>query len=477
MSRTASNHPPAAAPGVPAPHRASPRRTVRATVALAAAALLSAAVAGCSGGGGNGGSDTLTVTYQQFGDSKVQANFLKSVKTEFEKAHKGITVDLQPISASEDDYYTKLQLQMRSPQTSPDLVYEDTFLINSDIEAGYLRPLDDHLKSWADWDQFQPAAKKAAQALDGKTYGVPDGTDTRALWYNKKLFAKAGLPTDWQPKTWDDVLAAARAIKSKVPGVTPMNVYAGTGVGEAATMQGFEMLLYGTGDTLYDPDTKKWVVGSQGFTDALTFLKTLQDEGLSPSAKDQLAPTWSNTIPQQALPKGKVAIALDGSWVSLNWQKGGAAEWPEWSSTMGTTAMPTQDGSGNGKVSLSGGWTWAIPKNSDNASAAWDLIEMLGDKKHQLEWATKNVQIPVRKDVAADPSYAKANPTNEFFASLVPITDYRPAYSVYPRISQEIQAATESIVTGNASPEEAAKQYDEQVKGIAGDDVTSASGS
>ncbi|NUS51036.1 MAG: extracellular solute-binding protein [Nocardioidaceae bacterium] len=444
-------------------------------MATAAVAVLAVSVAGCGGEAGNGGSDTLTVTYQQFGDSHVQANFLKGVKKEFEKSHKGITVDLQPISASEDDYYTKLQLQMRSPKTSPDLVYEDTFLINSDIEAGYLRPLDDHLKTWSDWSQFQPAAKKAAQALDGKTYGVPDGTDTRGLWYNKKLFAQAGLPTDWQPKTWDEVLDAARAIKAKVPGVTPMNVYAGTGVGEAATMQGFEMLLYGTGDSLYDADNQKWIVGSKGFTDALNFIKTLQDEGLSPSAKDQLKPTWSNTVPQEELPMGKLAIALDGSWVSNNWLDSGAAPWPEWSKTMGTTAMPTQDGGGNGKVSLSGGWTWAIPKNSDNDSAAWDLIKLLGDKQHQLEWATKNVQIPVRKDVADDPAYAEANPTNEFFASLVPITDYRPAYSVYPRISQEIQAATESVVTGSSSPEDAAKEYDEQVKGIAGDDVTGAS--
>jgi len=453
------------------------RRRLRATLALSTAALLATSLAACGSDSGNGGSDTLTVTYQQFGDSKVQANFLKEVKKEFEASHKDITVDLQPISASEDDYYTKLQLQMRSAKTSPDLVYEDTFLINSDIEAGYLRALDDNLEKWDDWDQFEPSAKKAAQALDGKTYGVPDGTDTRGLWYNKKIFAKAGLPTDWQPKTWDDLLTAARAIKSKVPGVTPMNVYVGTGVGEAATMQGFEMLLYGTGDTLYDTDAKKWVVGSKGFVDALTFVKTLKDEKLMPEAKDALEPTWSNTVPQKQLPEEKLAIALDGSWVSLNWQESGATPWKDWTSTMGTTAMPTQNGDGEGKVSLSGGWTWAIPKNSDNPEAAWDLIELLGDKDHQLEWAIKQVQIPVRKDVAADPTYAKANPSNEFFASLVPITTYRPAYSVYPRISKEIQAATESIVTDSASPEEAAKKYDEQVKGIAGDDVASASGS
>jgi len=452
------------------------RRALRGGLALAAVGALSLTLAGC-GGGSNGGSHTLTVTYQQYGDSHVQADFLKGIKKEFEKTHKNITVDLQPISASEDDYYTKLELEMRSAQTSPDLAYEDTFLINSDIKAGYLRPLDADLKNWADWAEFQPTAKKAAEGLDGKTYGVPDGTDTRGLWYNKSLFAKAGLPTDWHPQSWNDILTAARTIKQKLPGVTPINIYAGTGVGEAASMQGFEMLLYGTGDTLYDSASKKWVVGSKGFTDALTFLKTLVDEGLTPPPSKMLTPTWGNTVQQQELPQQKLAIDLDGSWVSLNWQSGGATPWPQWSSTMGTTPMPTENGAAPGKVSLSGGWTWAIPAKSDNPSAAWDLIKLLGSKQNELKWDINDVQIPVRKDVAADPSYSQANPSNQFFASLVPITQYRPAYAVYPQISQQIQAAMEAVVTGSASPAQAAAQYDQQVKQVAGKDVITAAGS
>lgn len=474
MSAKPSSHADSARPTTREPRRTRPRRRLTGGLALATAAVMSLALAGC--GGGNGGSNTLTVTYEQFGGSHVQRNFLEGVKKEFEKTHKGINVDLQPISASEDDYYTKLQLEMRSSQTSPDVVYEDTFLINSDINAGYLRPLDQHLKTWADWSQFQPTAQKAAQALNGKTYGIPDGTDTRALWYNKSLFAKAGLPTNWHPKSWNDILTAARTIKQKDPGVTPINVYAGTGVGEAASMQGFEMLLYGTGDSLYNSSSNKWVVGSKGFQDSLTFMKTLTDEGLTPSPKQMLAPTWSNSVAQQELPKQKLAIDLDGSWVSLNWQKGGASPWPQWTSTMAETPMPQENG-GSTPVSLSGGWTWAIPNNSDNPSAAWDLVKLLGSKQNELKWDINNVQIPVRKDVAADPSYAKANPSNNFFASLVPITKYRPAYAVYPQVSQQIQAATESVVTGSSSPTAAASQYDQQVKGIAGSHVTTASGS
>ena len=94
----------------------------------------------------------------------------------------------------------------------------------------------------------------------------------RAIWYNKTLFSSAGLPEPWQPKTWQDLLTAAQAVKDKLPDVIPINVYAGTGVGEAASMQGFEMLLYGTaGGTLYDTESQKWVVGSQNFNDALGF--------------------------------------------------------------------------------------------------------------------------------------------------------------------------------------------------------------
>ena len=151
------------------------------------------AAAGLAACGKSGGSTTpgasassggeitgeVKVTFQQFGNSKIQANFLNEWSKKFTAAHSGATVKLQPIVASENDYYTKLQLSMRSPRTAPDMCYEDTFLINSDISAGYLTPLDDRINGWPDWSQFKEAAKGAAKALDGKTYGIPDGTDVR----------------------------------------------------------------------------------------------------------------------------------------------------------------------------------------------------------------------------------------------------------------------------------------------------------
>src|SRR5262245_43251992 len=188
---------------------------MRHTLAIAAlAALTVTAAAACSSSGGSGSSSakTITVAYQKFGAFVQLDDQLKKVKTEYEQAHKGYTVKLVPIEASENDYYTKLSLMNRAPSTAPDVMYEDTFLVNTDIQAGFLASIDDYLSSWSDWSQFTDASKTAAKALDGKTYGVPMGTDTRALWYNKDLFTKAGLTVPWQPKSWDDILSAARTI-------------------------------------------------------------------------------------------------------------------------------------------------------------------------------------------------------------------------------------------------------------------------
>ena len=448
------------------------RHIIRARVLALALALAMVATACGGSGGGSGSGNTIKVAYQQFGEGKVMANFLAGVKKSFEKANPGKKVQLLPIVASENDYYTKLALMLRSDRTTPDIVYEDTFLINADIKAGYLKPLDSYLKSWPEWGQFVETAKGAAKASDGKTYGVPDGTDTRALWYNKNVFAKAGLPADWQPKTWDDVLAAARQIKSKVPDVVPLNVYASKAAGEASSMQGFEMLLYGTPNQLYDAKSSKWVVGSKGFLDALEFIKSVFSEKLGPDAQDATDANLGNTVSQQWLPQDKLGIALDGSWLTNNWLPTGAKPWPEWSKVLGQAAMPTQDGQAPGKVSLSGGWTWAISARSKNPDLAWKFIKALQTQQNAATFAVNNSQIAVREDVSKSASYQKANSQTPVFTDVVSVTQYRPAYPEYPKISNQIQVAMESVMTGQQSPEDAQKAYDDAVKGIVGDDKT-----
>ncbi|GLF94736.1 ABC transporter substrate-binding protein [Streptomyces yaizuensis] len=454
-------------------HPVPPLRPVlAATLAVIAAATTLTAC----GDGSGGDSDTVKVVYNRSTDNTIRFKdeHLQSVKAQFEKAHPGKKVRLIPVQAPDNDYATKAQQMMRSAKTAPDLVYEDTFRINSDIKAGYLRPLDDDLKGWKEWGRFLPSAKAAARAEDGRTYGIPDGTDTRGLWFNKAVFAKAGLPADWRPRTWEEVLDAARAIKREVPGVIPLNVYTGKAPGEAAVMQGFEMLLYGTGrDPLYDPAAKKWVSERQGFRDALEFVRTVYAEKLGPDVSDALDPNVNTRVATEWLPEGKLAIALDGSWMGQNWINKGPREWPRWGEELGRTAMPTQHGEAPGKVSLSGGWAWSVPAKAKNPDLAFEFIKILQTRANATLWCVVAAQIAVRDNVAADRSYLTSMPGVAFFTSLVEYTHYRPALPVYPQVSSAIGEAMEQVTTGDASAEKAARAYDEELRAITDGAVTS----
>ena len=134
--------------------------------------------------------------------------------------------------------------------------------------------------------------------------------------------------------------------------------------------------------------------------------------------------------------------------------------------------MPTQNGDDPGSISMSGGWTLSMGAKSKAKDEAFKFITYALNKDNSLDFAIKLSQIPVRKDVAADPAYAKANPTSEFFSSLVAVTKFRPATPDYSKISNGIQVAMESVMTGQQSPAEAAKAYDDTVVGIVGKDKT-----
>jgi multiple sugar transport system substrate-binding protein len=437
-------------------------------LSIAAAGLAAASLAACGSGGGSGGSKTVTVAYEDYGGFHAVGDLMRKAIPTFKKEHPGWNVQLDPINAPENDYYTKLDLMNRSASTQPDVLYEDTFLINSDVKAGFLAPLNSYLKTWADWKYFYPASKTAAQAINGDIYGVPMSTDTRGLWYNKQLFQRAGLPVPWNPKNWNDVLAAARTIKKKLPGVMPIEVYSGTPAGEATTMQGFEMLLYGTGETLYNHATNKWVPPSAGFTSALNFIKTVYSSGLGPSPQQELNPNVGTEVAEQWLPQGKLAIDLDGNWLPGTWIPGGPAPWAKWSTVMDWTAMPTENGQGSDVTSMSGGWTLSVGADSAHKSMAWDLISIALNTQNATYYTKASGDLAVRTDVASQPSYTSQTPGISFWTSLVKYTNYRPAYPVYPNVSNDIQTATEEVMTGQQSPSQAAAIYGQALKQAVG---------
>lgn len=441
--------------------------------ALVVAVSLCLSACGGSSSSAGGGGDSIKVIYQktdQFTQFDAQ---VKKAKKIFEKEHPGKKVDLQPISAQESDYKTKLSLAQRSPATAPDVLYQDSDSLQADADAGYLYNIKPFVDKWEDWNKnYIETAKKIGTGRDG-VYGVPADTDTRVIWYNKHVFEKAGIPIPWQPHTWQDLLVTAATIKAKVPGVVPMNMFAGTAIGEGTSMQSFYQLLYGTkqgNKALMDIKTGKWTIGSQGFKDSLNFLKTIYDKGYAPTPAQAQDVNIGGTISMDWLPNDKIGFTLDGSWLPSTWIKGGSKEWPDYEKTLGAALFPSKTGAEPQYVTSSGGWTLAVGGKSRNPELAFEFIKLLGNREFSLEKDIKEAKIAVRSDVAKDPKYLATNAFTEITTKALTYTHVRPSVSEYPKVSAEIQKATEQVVTGAMSVDEAAKAYDQGVTGIVGQD-------
>ncbi len=416
------------------------------------------------------GKTVITVAYEFSPGSTTNpiGTFLNKMAKEFEATHPHVIVKPQEIIADEGAYYTKLDLEEQSPATAPNVVMQDTFLISSSEQAGYLTNLTPYVDKWSQWKEFYPAFQKITE-YDGKVWGIPNGTDARYLWYNKVLFKKAGLPVPWHPKTWAQVLAAARTIKKKLPGVIPMNVYSGVPMDEAATMQGFEMLLYGTGYSLYDYHDNKWVVKSPGFLHSLQFIQTLYRTGLGPSLGQALNSDMGTVVSDTLLPKSKLAIDLDGMWLPGSWDvKGSSSYWPQWSKVLGWTPMPTEYGQSPGYDTLSGGWSWAISAKSGNKPLSWQLIQLMTDKQNIALYDHLVVNLSPRKDSATLPLYKNTAANYPFSTSLLAHTFFRPAFPAYAKISVQIDTAMENVMTGQMSPQQAMNAYAQAVARIVG---------
>lgn len=449
-----------------ATHQSSRRTFLKVTGGIASTLPL-AMLAGCSS---ERDSSTLKVAYQQFGSGTTLQQWLTKIIAEFTKKHPGVSVELVPIVAAENDYFTKNELLMSSPRSCPDLVFEDTFILLSDVAAGYIQPIDDLVKGWEGWDNLYPASQAAAVDPEGRAHCVPTETDTRGIYYNKKVFEKAGLPTEWQPRTWEEIAEAAAAIRDANVDAAGMFMYCGKTQGEKASMQGFEMLLYGTRDTLYNPETKKWVAGSQGFIDTLAFYKRQFDEKLTLPVSQHLDPNIAEAIQSTMFPAGKLGILIDGSWISNQWAEDGPAPWPTWQDDVGLAQMPTQNGEEPGLTTLAGGWGWTIPTHARDRELSFELIKELCTLESLVYRNKSGANLTTRKDVAKNEEYRTYSPTVGFFTDIFEAAYYRPAFAVYPEVSSALQDAMDTVMVGDKTPEQAAAWYDTKLTELVGKD-------
>ncbi|MED7926750.1 extracellular solute-binding protein [Nonomuraea sp. LP-02] len=442
-----------------------------------AAAGLGLAACGQSSGGGSGDTIELTIAQNAIagGKNAAAAGFVADwVIPKFEAAQKAkgkdVKVKFVPSGVDDEQYKTKLSLDLKSGKGA-DVIDIDGIWAGEFAQAGYIKPLADvvgpEAESWDGWAQI-PESVQGLATYEGKKYALPVGTDGRVLYFNKTLFQKAGLPADWQPKSWQEILDAGTKLKSSgVP--VPIQINAGTAMGEATSMQGVLPLLAGAGGQVEQDG--KWTGAAQSLKDALGLYQKIYGGGLGDPKLQQEAKGRDKSFQQFA--EGKVGILMEGDyfWRGVVNPATGVAPMKDRDQNVGYALIPAIEPGkgirGQDFVSMSGGALRTVNPNSKHPKEAFELLAFtLSPEALKEETKDGNVRITPRTDVNKE--ILAGQPLLTFISEKVlPLTAYRPPVAVYPQVSVALQEATAAVVGGTA-PDQAAADYQKKLEGIVG---------
>jgi hypothetical protein len=294
---------------------------------------------------------------------------------------------------------------------------ELTILVNAEFSAaGYLEPMSevvgDQVDDWEEgWDLI-PESVQGSLELEGEPYGIPFGTDGRVLFFNKKLFEQAGLPQDWQPESWDDIIETARTLKEELPNVTPLQLNAGISMGEATTLQGFVPILNGTSRAMYDEESGQWLGDTPELRSTFEFFNTIYSEELGDAQLQQRADGRDRSFQQFA--QERIAILAESDYF-------------------------------------------------------WRDVVSPGSEEAILDFVERESRITAREDVN-EQMLGEDQMLQYISEEVFPITWYRPGFEEYPQISIAVTEALEGLVAGNFDVEQAAAEYTFHVQEIVGEE-------
>ena len=149
----------------------------------------------------------VTVRAMTLQGAPLQMQAYARMVAEFEQAHPGIKVLVEPIA--ETVLWPKLAAAYAGGDV-PDLVLQATAPpVVSLQNAGLLLPMDDVVKAVGE-DDFEPNTRNLYRGPDGHYFAACASNNcVSLLWYRKDLLAEAGLAV---PETWDDLLNVARTL-------------------------------------------------------------------------------------------------------------------------------------------------------------------------------------------------------------------------------------------------------------------------
>ena len=423
------------------------RRTRRSVLAAGAAVAAGAALAAC--GGAQEAAVSLkvdrpvTVTYLLNGNmTGVVPDIMKRLyESEFRAQNPNITIDFQGSGASGAEHIVKITA-LTAAGTQPDAFY----LSNSgDVPAlatkSVLRAMDDLVRADGkfkkeDWFEVHLGAWQYQK----KQMGLPWQGGPLAFYYNKELFAEAGIPTPneatWTFDAWRDAGNKLR------------RVMAPTEAPRWATDVGGQWLhwVYAYGGDVLDKDNKKSILDAK---EALAGLQLMADF----IHRDQIAlkpqDFQGKTHPQLFMEKRLAMIVM-------NRQGASAANFIQpW---VALTQLPKGPA---GRFSMGNIDGFSMGAQTKAPAAAWEAMKWrTGDSLRRELLRSGNGGIPALKTTANSQEYLNDKlpvEWNRMFTSTMNVVKLAPPIPQWSDVTAEAGKSIDAIKRGDVAVQTAMK--------------------
>ena len=324
-----------------------------------------------------------TITILHVEDNAGAKAIWDQAAADYNAAHKGVTVKFQYLE--NEAFKAKLPTMLQSTDSRPAAFYSwGGGVFQAQAKAGFLKDIKSEV---ADTVKTMSPTAVEAFTLDGKLYGLPFDTDAVPIFYNKKLFEKAGVKAE-DMKTWDGFLSAVK--KLKAAGITPIVV----GAGEKWPMHfWYSYLVMRIGGAHALEDAK---AGKDGGFKSPVFVeagKRLQE--LAALQPFQSGEASTNQAQSAAIfGDGKAAMDLMGSWLVAMQAQNASDGKGVGETDMGVMPFPTVPG-GKGEIgdTLGGIHGFVVTKTAPPETV--DFLKFFSQEKYAKEVAEKGAYIPV----------------------------------------------------------------------------------
>jgi len=269
-----------------------------------------------------------------------------------------------------------------------------------------------------------------------QAFGVPWVLGTRALFYNKTLFARAGLDSTRPPETWQELHDDAAAIQKLGGGVHGYGVQAGE---RYVLFKKFMPFAWGNGGRILSDDLASAVFDSPQNEAALEFYLSLRPVGML-DHQDVL---------DREFKEGRLGLELSGAWLLTSIPKDAPTL------RYGVALVPRPAAEHGTHASFAGGEVLVSFKASKHAAQALDLARYLvrADNALALAQSAKSVQPAT---VGADTSaYYREHPDEQMMVRQFDTAYPTPNHPAWVEMEAAIEDEVEQALLDRKSPRQA----------------------